>query len=66
MSLESTLLSASSGLASIQQRLAVVSQNVANAGTPGYAKEVTDTSARAAGGQGMGVASGPARGRRCP
>lgn len=61
MSLESTLLSASSGLASIQQRLAVVSQNVANAGTPGYAKEVTDTSARAAGGQGMGVASGPAR-----
>lgn len=58
MSLDATLHVASSGLDSVNRRLALVSHNVANAGTPGYVKQRADT---AAAGQGLGVLTGPAR-----
>ena len=60
MSLGSILGIASSGLASVNQQLAVVSQNVANAGTPGYARETAADTDLTAGGQGFGVVTGPA------
>ncbi|MCC6718354.1 MAG: hypothetical protein IT555_10745 [Acetobacteraceae bacterium] len=55
MSLDASLSIAASGLANINRHLAVVSQNVANVGTPGYARQVLPQSSVAAGGQGMGV-----------
>ena len=61
MSLDAALHVASSGLDSINRRLALVSHNVANADTPGYVKQTADTAARVADGQGMGVRTGPAR-----
>jgi flagellar hook-associated protein 1 FlgK len=61
MSLGSTLLIASSGLDAINRQLAVVSQNVANANTPGYVRESTPLDAVAAGGLAMGVRAGPAQ-----
>ena len=60
MSLNSILGTAASGLASINSQLAVVSQNVANAGTVGYARESVAESDLTAGGNGYGVRSGPA------
>ena len=60
MSLTSVLGTAASGLASINAQLAVVSQNVANASTPGYAREVVGNTSLTAGGVGYGVISGPA------
>lgn len=60
MSLDSVLGTASSGLASINAQLGVVSQNVANASTPGYAREVVGLSDLTAGGIGYGVRTGPA------
>ncbi|MDE2581519.1 MAG: flagellar hook-associated protein FlgK [Rhodospirillales bacterium] len=60
MSLDAALSIASSGLANVSAQLALVSHNVANAGTPGYAAETGTQSARDAGGVGMGVATGPA------
>jgi flagellar hook-associated protein 1 FlgK len=51
---------ASSGLKSINHQMALVSQNVANAGTPDYATEVSAQQSLTAAGQPMGVASGPA------
>ncbi len=60
MSLEGSLSIAASGLANINRHLAVVSQNVANVGTAGYARQVLPQSSIAAGGQGMGVRAGVA------
>ena len=61
MSLDSTLLIASSGLDAINRQLSVVSQNVANASTPGYIEESVPLTAAAAGGVTMGVRAGPAQ-----
>ncbi len=61
MSLDSSLLIGASGLTAINRELAVVGQNVANAGTPGYVRESLPLDARAAGGIGMGVIAGPAQ-----
>ncbi len=60
MTITSILSTASSGLASVNQQLALVSQNVANAGTPGYATEVAANTDLTAGGVGFGVTTGPA------
>jgi flagellar hook-associated protein 1 FlgK len=61
MSLDAALSIASSGLANINRQLDLVSQNVANAGTPGYAREVAAQQSVTAGGVGMGVRSLPTR-----
>ena len=60
MSLSGILSTASSGLASVNAQLSVVSQNVANASTPGYAREVVAQSDLTVGGIGYGVHTGPA------
>ncbi len=60
MSLDSILSVSSSGLANINAQLALVSQNVANAGTPGYAVETSTQDSLTAGGVGLGVQTGPA------
>ncbi len=60
MTLDLGLNAASSGLANINRHLAVVSQNVANASTPGYAREVVADTTLTAGGVGYGVRSGVA------
>ncbi len=54
-----SFLTASNGLANINRAFAVVSQNVANASTTDYAREVSTQTDVTAGGQGMGVRSGP-------
>ena len=59
MSLQGSLSVADSGLSSIARALAVVSQNVSNASTPGYTREVSVTSSVTAGGVGMGVRTLP-------
>jgi flagellar hook-associated protein 1 len=51
---------ATGGLANINSQLALVSQNVANASTPGYAAEVATQQSVVADGVGLGVRSGPA------
>ncbi len=58
MSLDGILSTAASGLAGINRHLAAVGQNVANAGTPGYAREVVADTNLVAGGVGYGVRSG--------
>lgn len=58
MSLSSSLSIASSGLSALQAELAIASQNVANAGTAGYAKETASVSSRTSGGQPGGVLTG--------
>lgn len=58
MNLSSVVGIASTGLDSIGRQLAVVSQNVANASTPGYARERQEISAEVAGGAGIGVRIG--------
>ncbi len=55
MSLNTSLSIASSGLSAVQYELGVASQNVANAGTPGYLSEIANVASRDAGGQGSGV-----------
>lgn len=60
MSIGTGLAIASSGLSAIDQQMAVVSQNVANATTPGYSVETVNLSTETAGGQGSGVIAGPA------
>jgi len=60
MSLESALSIATGGLANISAQFAVVSQNVANAGTPAYTAESITQQSLTAGGQGFGVITGPA------
>ena len=59
MSLNSALSIATGGLANIERQLALVSQNVANANTPGYSTEIGTQQAVTAGGIGMGVRTGP-------
>jgi flagellar hook-associated protein 1 FlgK len=59
MSLDTALSIASFGLAAINQGFGVISQNVANANTVGYATEQTTQSDLDAGGQGFGVVTGP-------
>lgn len=49
------------GLANIDRQLALVSQNVANAATPGYVREVATQTSQTADGIAMGVNSGPAQ-----
>lgn len=60
MSLDSSISNAASGLASVNRQLAIVSQNIANAGTPGYAREIAANTDVTAGGIGDGVRTGPA------
>src|ERR1700749_1966392 len=60
MSLSSALSIANSGLASINAQFALLSSNVANASTPGYAVEVSNQQDITAGGVGLGVHVGPA------
>ncbi len=61
MSLDAALSIAGSGLAAINAQLGLVSHNVANASTPGYATEVASEQSVTAGGIGMGVLSAPAQ-----
>ena len=61
MSLQANLSVASSGLADINRQLGVVSQNVANVGTPGYARQVLPQTSMSADGVGMGVRTGVAQ-----
>jgi flagellar hook-associated protein 1 FlgK len=58
-SLDTALSIAGGGLAAINQGFAVVSQNVANAQTSGYATEQMTQTTLDAGGQGLGVLTGP-------
>ena len=60
MSLQSALGTASSGLASVNQQIAVIAQNVANADTPGYARESSEAASLTADGLGYGVVTGVA------
>jgi len=60
MGLDTALSIASGGLANINAQLALVSQNVANAGTPGYAVETGTQQEVTADGVGLGVHTGPA------
>jgi flagellar hook-associated protein FlgK len=61
MSLSSALSIATGGLANINAEFALISQNVANAATPGYAAEVGTQQSLTADGVGLGVRTGPAR-----
>jgi flagellar hook-associated protein 1 FlgK len=58
--LSSALSIASGGLANINAQFQLISQNVANAATPGYAVEVSTQQAISADGVGIGVHTGPA------
>ncbi len=60
MGLDAALSIASGGLANVSAGLALVSHNVANAGTPGYVTESATQTALDAQGIGMGVRTGPA------
>ena len=60
MSLNTALIDASSGLASITKALATVSQNVTNANTPGYVRETLPLQSASAEGEGIGVRVGVA------
>jgi flagellar hook-associated protein 1 len=60
MSLDSSLSIATGGLANINAQFALISQNVANAATPGYAVEVGSQQSLTADGVGLGVQTGPA------
>jgi flagellar hook-associated protein 1 FlgK len=59
MSLDGSLLVASSGIADINSALGVLSQNIANVSTPDYSEEVANRTSVTAGGNGLGVATGP-------
>lgn len=58
MRLDGALSEAASGLDSIAKRLATVSQNVANASTPGYVDRTRTVSSLDAAGEGGGVSTG--------
>jgi flagellar hook-associated protein 1 FlgK len=58
VSLDASLAIAGSGLANVNRQMAVVSQNVANASTPDYVRQVSTQTSLVAGGQGMGVRTG--------
>lgn len=59
MNLDAALSIAAGGLANINRQLDIVSQNVANAGTPGYAREVATQQSVTADGIGIGVRTLP-------
>ena len=59
MGMDAALSVAIGGLANINRDLAVVSQNVSNANTPGYVREIANQRDLSVDGQGMGVVSGP-------
>ena len=59
--LDGALGIATGGLAAINQGFAIISQNVANANTAGYATEQTTQTAQVAQDQGLGVRVGPAQ-----
>ena len=59
MSLDAAIGIASQSLANISLGFGVISQNIANASTPGYATEQATQYSIDAGGQGLGAASGP-------
>lgn len=56
--LQGALSIAAGGLGNVNAQLAVVSQNVSNASTPDYTRELSSQTSVTAGGQGMGVATG--------
>jgi flagellar hook-associated protein 1 FlgK len=58
MSLDASLSIASGALSNVSNQFAVISQNVANANTTGYATEVATETSRTADGEGMGVITG--------
>jgi flagellar hook-associated protein 1 FlgK len=58
MSLQGALSIASSGLADINIGLTIISQNIANATTPGYAEEIFSQQSISSGGQELGVQPG--------
>jgi flagellar hook-associated protein 1 FlgK len=60
VTIDTALSIASGGLANINRQMALVSQNVANASTPGYAVETGTQESITADGEGLGVRSGPA------
>jgi flagellar hook-associated protein 1 len=60
VSLNAALSIAAGGLANINAQFALISQNVANAATPGYAVETGSQQSQTADGVGMGVHTGPA------
>jgi flagellar hook-associated protein 1 FlgK len=59
MNLDGAARIAAGGLANIDRQLALISQNVANADTPDYARQVSTQSNLTADGRGLGVLSGP-------
>ncbi len=59
-SLGAALSIATGGIANIDSQLALVSQNIANASTPGYATEIANQQALSVDGIGMGVRTGAA------
>jgi flagellar hook-associated protein 1 len=60
VNIDGALSIATGGLANINRQMALVSQNVANASTPGYAVETSTQQSVTANGEGLGVRSGPA------
>src|ERR1700749_1097717 len=58
MNLDGALSIATGSLANINSQLALVSQNVANASTPGYAAEIATQRSVTADGDGLGVRTG--------
>jgi flagellar hook-associated protein 1 FlgK len=60
MSMGSAVSIAAGGLSLVSSQLALVSQNVANAGTVGYSEESLAPQSMAVGDQSMGVVAGPA------
>jgi flagellar hook-associated protein 1 len=58
MSIDSALSISSGGLANISAQLALLSQNISNAGTPDYAREVGTQDSQSTGGLEMGVRTG--------
>ncbi|MGE0418020.1 MAG: flagellar hook-associated protein FlgK [Acetobacteraceae bacterium] len=58
MSLDAALSIAMGGLANVNRQMALVSQNVANAGTPDYVAQVGSQESLTAEGTGLGVATG--------
>lgn len=55
MSLDSILSIAGSGISNVNHALTVIGQNVANASTTGWTREIANDESSTAGGQGMGV-----------
>ena len=63
MSIESALSIATGGLANINSQMSVVSQNVANASTPGFATETSTQQSINGDGEGLHIGFPPPRAR---